>query len=132
MNIVPMHTTRRKNMARVEATTMAAALTEIRVRKPGNSARRQRERLLQAFFAFGRVTTVEAMRFLDILDPRTRVCELRKRGYQIATVTVMRATESGVIHAVGNYVLLSVIPQPAVGKGNAAWVQMGLPLSYPA
>ncbi|MCW3588757.1 hypothetical protein K6Y74_36035, partial [Burkholderia cenocepacia] len=42
-------------MARVDATTMATALRVILARQPGNSASRQRERLLQAFSAFGRV-----------------------------------------------------------------------------
>ncbi|WP_083286656.1 helix-turn-helix domain-containing protein [Burkholderia seminalis] len=118
-------------MARVDATTMATALRVILARQPGNSASRQRERLLQAFSAFGRVTTVEAMRFLDILDPRARVCELRKRGYQIATVTVARASESGVTHAVGDYVLLSTAPRAAALRNDGDWVQMNLPMIYP-
>ncbi|KAA1011496.1 hypothetical protein FVF58_15595 [Paraburkholderia panacisoli] len=45
----------------------------------------------QALSVFGSVTTVEPTRFLDIIDPRARVCELRKRGYQMATVPVARA-----------------------------------------
>ncbi|AJZ56590.1 helix-turn-helix domain protein [Paraburkholderia fungorum] len=80
-------------MAATNAAVMVAALTAILQRLPGNSARRQRERLLLALSVFGSVTTVEATHFLDIMDPRARVCELRKRRYQIATVSVPRATE---------------------------------------
>jgi Helix-turn-helix domain len=110
-------------MARTKAAAIAAALTAILKRQPGNSARRQRERLLQALSIFSSVTTVEATRFLDIIDPRARVSELRKLGYCIMTVPVARATECGAIHVVGKYVLLST-----ERKGNADWVQLSLPL----
>ena len=107
---------------------MAEALTAIWKRHPGNSARRQRERLLQAIFQLGSVTTVEAVRFLDIIDPRARVSELRKSGYRIATVPVARATECGAIHVVGKYVLLAVALHRSARLGNVDWTQLTLPL----
>jgi Helix-turn-helix domain len=116
-------------MAPTNAAVMATALTAILQRLPGNSARRQRERLLRALSALGRVTTVEATRFLDIIDPRARVCELRKRGYQIATVSVPQATECGAIHVVGEYVLGQTTPRHSACKGSADWMQLALPLS---
>ncbi|WP_177200352.1 helix-turn-helix domain-containing protein [Paraburkholderia diazotrophica] len=41
----------------------------------------------------GSVTTVDSAPFLDIINPRIRVFELRKCGHHIATVSVARATE---------------------------------------
>ncbi|WP_260426834.1 helix-turn-helix domain-containing protein [Burkholderia sp. Bp9142] len=116
-------------MARTKAAKMAAALTAILMQHPGNSARRQRERLLRALSVFGGVTTVEATRFLDIIDPRARVSELRKRGYLITTVPVARATECGAIHVVGKYVLLSAALQSTARKNGVGWMQLTLPLS---
>lgn len=123
-----MLTTKKNGMARTNAGVMAAALTAILRGLPGNSARRQRQRLLQALSVLGSVTTVEATRFLDIIDPRARVCELRKRGYQIATVPVTRPTECGAIHVVGKYVLRHTLRHAAC-NGSAAWMQLALPLS---
>jgi hypothetical protein len=52
------------------------------------------------------VSTFEAMRYLDIYDPRPRVHELRHRfGYKIKTVWQTVITESGQKHRVGLYVL---------------------------
>lgn len=48
---------------------------------PDNTAAHQRARLLQAMKFRGGVTTLEAMRFLDIVDPRARIVELRKEGF---------------------------------------------------
>ncbi|WP_242448872.1 MULTISPECIES: helix-turn-helix domain-containing protein [Burkholderia cepacia complex] len=115
-------------MARIDAAMFAAALTTILTRHPGNSARRQRERLLLALLDFGSVTTVEAIRFLDIIDPRARVYELRKGGYRIVTIPVAHATECGAIHVVGNYVLSSMAPQQSTPHGGT-WLQLNLPIS---
>ena len=115
-------------MARTSGVAMATALMEILDRLPGNSASRQRGRLLQTLSVFGSVTTVEATRFLDIIDPRARVCELRKRGYQITTVPVARATECGAIHIVGSYVLLPATRRHVACADCAGWMQLALPL----
>jgi Helix-turn-helix domain len=61
--------------------------------------------MLEALSRFA-VSTFEAMRYLDIYDPRPRVHELRHRlGYKIKTVWQTVITESGQKHRVGLYVL---------------------------
>ncbi|MGF6658632.1 hypothetical protein QF000_000276 [Paraburkholderia atlantica] len=112
-------------MARFNATATVATLTSILKQLPGNTARRQRERLLSALFQLGSVTTVDAMRFLDVIDPRARIFELRSQGYHIDTTSVARATECGVFHNVDRYVLL---PGSTTHRGRDGWVQLTLPL----
>ncbi|QFS40423.1 Helix-turn-helix domai [Burkholderia cepacia] len=73
---------------------------------PDNTASHQRARLLEAMRARGGVTTLEAMRFLDIVDPRARIVELRKEGYSIHTSWVHQPSECGRLHAVGLYTLM--------------------------
>lgn len=49
----------------------------------------------------GGVTTLEVVRFLDIVDPRLRIVELRKKGYKIATQWSRQPSECGRMHPVG-------------------------------
>lgn len=72
---------------------------------PDNTAEHQRARLLEAMKLWGGVTTLEAMRFLDIVDPRPRVVELRKEGYCISTSWARQPSECGRFHTVGLYSL---------------------------
>jgi hypothetical protein len=73
---------------------------------PHNTAEHQRARLLEAMKLWGGgVTTLEAMRFLDIVDPRPRVVELRKEGYLINTSWARQPSECGRLHTVGLYSL---------------------------
>lgn len=82
-----------------------AALEVIRAEFSGQDAPAQRERLLEALRRYS-VSTFEAMRYLDIYDPRPRVHELRHRlGYKITTISQICATESGQKHRIGLYVL---------------------------
>ncbi len=82
-----------------------AALEAIRLEFTGKSAKSQRERLFAALSRFA-VSTFEAMRYLDIYDPRPRVHELRHRlNYRITTVWETIVTESGQKHRVGLYIL---------------------------
>jgi hypothetical protein len=82
-----------------------AALQAIAAKSTGQDAPAQRERLLEALSRFA-VSTFEAMRYLDIYDPRPRVHELRHRlGYKITTVWQTVVTESGQKHRIGLYVL---------------------------
>ncbi len=84
-----------------------AALKAIATEFTGQGAPAQRERLLAALSRFA-VSTFEAMRYLDIYDPRPRVHELRhKMGYKITTVKQTIVTEAGITHRVGLYVLES-------------------------
>ncbi|MGF6966691.1 hypothetical protein OKW43_003719 [Paraburkholderia sp. WC7.3g] len=72
---------------------------------PDNTAEHQRGRLLDAMRLFAGITTLEATRFLDIIDPRARVVELRKEGYRIVTSWVSQSSECGRLHNVGLYTL---------------------------
>ena len=84
-----------------------AALQAIAAEFAGQGAPAQRDRLLAALSRFA-VSTFEAMRYLDIYDPRPRVHELRHRlGHKITTVWQTVITESGEKHRVGLYVLES-------------------------
>ncbi|KAA0080909.1 hypothetical protein CIW54_22855 [Paraburkholderia sp. T12-10] len=94
---------------------------------PGCSAMCQRARMLAAMNQFENVTTLEAMRFLDVYDPRPRVHELRRAGYWIRTTRAMQVTESGEAHVVGAYSLADT-DDPIAGPARAdGWVQMTLP-----
>ncbi|CAR53273.1 helix-turn-helix domain-containing protein [Burkholderia cenocepacia] len=84
------------------------ALSLILARLPGNDAGTQRARMLAAMRELGSITTFEAMRFLDVFDPRPRIHELRHRhGHHITTAMRAEQTESGVLHRVGVYFLSS-------------------------
>ena len=84
-----------------------AALENIRNQFNAQDSHTQRARLLAALQRFA-VTTYEAMRYLDIYDPRPRVHELRHRdGHSIATHWQTVLTEAGEKHRVGLYVLQS-------------------------
>ncbi|WP_186189883.1 helix-turn-helix domain-containing protein [Burkholderia gladioli] len=77
---------------------------------PENTAAHQRARLLEAINMRGGVTTLEAVRFLDIVDPRPRIVELRKEGYRIATLWSLQPSECGRMHRVGRYALVNNRP----------------------
>jgi Helix-turn-helix domain len=80
----------------------------------GENSYSQRARFLEALSRFP-VTTFEAMRYLDIYDPRPRIHELRhKYGYGIKTLRQTAVTESGEKHSIGLYVLESSANQPSV------------------
>lgn len=65
------------------------------------------ERLLLALQALGSVTTYEASRYLDLYDPRARKKELCKEGHAIDTIPARVVTESGEVHRIGRYVLMT-------------------------
>lgn len=81
------------------------ALHAIRDAHAGLAATSQRARLLAALQALGSVSTYEAMRHLDIFDPRPRKLELVRDGYPIFTLRRRVDTEAGVCHCVGVYVM---------------------------
>lgn len=82
----------------------AAALEALRDAMPGNSTPAQCARLREALSRFS-VTTFEAMRHLDIYDPRARVMQLRKQGHRIETHWTKEPTECGALHRIGLYSL---------------------------
>ena len=82
----------------------------------GENSYSQRTRFLEALSRFP-VTTFEAMRYLDIYDPRPRIHELRhKFGYAIKTLWQTVLTESGEKHRIGLYVLDSTVHQVPVKR----------------
>ena len=80
------------------------ALASILAAHPGNSCAVQCARIRAALSQFS-LTTFEAMRHLDVYDPRARVLQLRNAGERITTTWGQIATESGDLHRVGVYVL---------------------------
>ena len=80
------------------------ALASILAAHPGNTCTVQCARIRAALSRFS-LTTFEAMRHLDVYDPRARVMQLRKAGGCITTVWTHLATASGELHRVGLYVL---------------------------
>jgi hypothetical protein len=81
-----------------------AALETIRSNFKGTASRSQAARLLEALSRFP-ISTVEAMRYLDVYHCPARVLQLRKRGHQITTHWQTVETEAGESHRVGLYVL---------------------------
>ena len=65
----------------------------------------QLSRVLTAL-RIGPATTVQLVREHDILHPPARILQLRKRGFEIATVWVSAETLRGAVHRVGKYVLV--------------------------
>ena len=82
-----------------------AILEAILAANPGNSCTAQRERLLAAMQQTGHITTFEAMRHLDVYDPRPRKLELLAEGHDILLTWRHLPTESGRPHRIGVYVL---------------------------
>ena len=83
-----------------------AALHAIRDRNQGHASANQRARLLDALQTAGPVTTFEAMRYLDIFDPRPRKLELVRDGHDILMTWHYLPTESGELHRIGSYSLV--------------------------
>lgn len=91
--------------------TMATILAN----QPGVSATAQRQRLQAALLTMGNVTTYEASRYLDLYDPRARKKELVREGHPIDTIPARVVTESGEVHRIGRYVLMTT----AIQRGAA-------------
>lgn len=79
-------------------------LEAIRRAHPGTTCIAQCERIRAALAQYS-ITTYEAMRHLDVYDPRARVMQLRNNGAAIDTHWRTIVTESGDRHRVGLYVL---------------------------
>ena len=80
------------------------ALAAILKAHPGNTCIVQCQRVRAALSCFS-LTTFEAMRYLDVYDPRARVLQLRNAGECIDTHWTRIYTEAGHSHRVGLYVL---------------------------
>lgn len=86
------------------------ALAAILAEHPGSSCIAQCARIRAALSRFS-LTTYEAMRHLDVYDPRARVMQLRNSGEAITTAWGCIATESGNLHRVGVYALGTGVPR---------------------
>lgn len=113
-------------MGKLTHTSTASTLSAIRKLMPGVGALVQRQRLLVALETRSGVTTIDASRFLDIIDPAARVFELRNEGYRIITSFVLQATECGDTHSVGCYALQRQSTQDA---RSTPGTQLELPLT---
>ena len=82
--------------------TKIEALHRLRDLHPGLSSEAQCARSRSALSRFS-ITTFEAMRYLDVYDPRARVMQLRNRGETIDTHWQTIFTEAGARHRVGRY-----------------------------
>ena len=84
--------------------TKIEALHLVRDLHPGVSSAVQCARIRTALSRFS-ITTFEAMRHLDVYDPRARVMQLRNQGEAIDTHWQTVITEAGERHRVGRYTL---------------------------
>ena len=84
--------------------TKIEALHLVRDLHAGLSSEAQCARIRSALSQFS-ITTFEAMRYLDVYDPRARVMQLRNRGETIDTHWQTIFTEAGARHRVGRYTL---------------------------
>lgn len=91
-----------------DAMSRQLSLQAITAEIPGISAAAQRLRLATALELLGSITTFEAMRHLDIYDPRPRKLEPLAAGYNITLSWDQTVTESGETHRVGRYVLKGI------------------------
>lgn len=68
-----------------------------------DSAASQGFRIEEHLKKFGKLDTLEARRYLGIMNPAQRVSELRKRGVPIDTERTLETDENGVWHWVAVY-----------------------------
>jgi len=62
-------------------------------------------RLKAYLSAMGSCTSLEARRLLDILEPASRICELRKQGLSILTIRIPVIAANGGTRQVAQYIL---------------------------
>lgn len=83
-----------------------------------HTAAAQRKRILE-FLRLRPLDTLTARKVLDVMHPAARVMELRKRGWEIQTVKIDRASDCGEIHRVACYVLEAVAGESATADESA-------------
>ncbi len=72
---------------------------------PGNSAKTQQARIMQALQTLDNVTTPEMVRWLDCPRPGSRISELRDEGHNIVRHWQIEETEAGELHRFARYTL---------------------------
>lgn len=100
--------------APVEATSTArrSQLLKLLRSMPANDIASQHARILAAIRT-GTLTTHECRQYLDVVQPTTRIHELRAKGYRIVTQWVRQETAYGRVHRFARYALLRGKPKGA-------------------
>ncbi|WP_343654541.1 helix-turn-helix domain-containing protein [Paraburkholderia caribensis] len=88
------------------ATQKSAAEEILKTQSIGNDAEAQRGRVLEFLRRHGSLSTLDARHLIDVLHPAARVMELRRNGYEIATVWSHETTPEGGKHRVARYHLM--------------------------
>lgn len=83
-----------------------AFLAEVRSQFKGNEGAAQRRRVQEVLESGHTLNTFEASRYLDVYHCPARVMELRRDGLNIVTHRVQVVTEAGVLHRIGQYLLV--------------------------
>jgi hypothetical protein len=91
--------------AHITPLTKRKALRNILHNNGGNSAQAQRNRIIAALSTIGPCTTAELLRWLDCPRAGSRLCELRREGFDIETHWRTDHTEAGEPHRFALYVL---------------------------
>ncbi|MES2661717.1 MAG: helix-turn-helix domain-containing protein [Pseudomonadota bacterium] len=92
--------------------------TSLKPKFTDNSAHNQRLKLLDWFFEHGSISSYTAQEKLDVYHPPARIFELRKAGYQIATIWDNWTSEYGIKHRIARYVLTHKQPlEPIADSG---------------
>lgn len=93
--------------APVEATSPArrSQLLKLLRSMPANDIASQHARILAAIRT-GTLTTHECRQYLDVVQPTTRIHELRAKGYCIVTQWVRQETAYGRVHRFARYTLV--------------------------
>jgi hypothetical protein len=99
-----MITEPRRDNARGQAGEVGKTKRE-RFDHAGNSRAAQRTWIMDWLKLNGSLTTLQARRDLDILNPSQRVTELRQAGEKIRTLWTKEPTECGRLARVARYVL---------------------------
>lgn len=89
-----------------------------------HTAAAQRKRILE-FLRVRPLDTLTARKVLDVMHPAARVMELRKRGWEIQTVKIDRASDCGEIHRVACYVLEAGAGESAPADESAGANEQG-------
>lgn len=93
---------------RGDGATREELLRQIHADFPGNGVEAQQQRLVAAMRLAGSVPTTEARLFLEIMNPRQRVTDLRGQGVMIETAWALEPSEAGNrLHRQARYVLVT-------------------------
>ena len=96
-----------RRLSKSDSTPPARTVLLKRIAKAnaGIATIKQRARMSVAMEVMGSITTIEAVRYLDIIRPGARIAEMRNKfGMNIKTLWTREPTEAGELHRVARYV----------------------------